>query len=266
MNDDKLLRIEDLHVSVMGHEVLKGVSLEIGEGEIHALFGPNGSGKTTLLNTVMGFSRYKVTKGAIYFKGQDITRATIDERARLGVGISFQRPPTVAGVTLRSLISLSSPSRTNEEIESTAEALDAKDFLDREINAGLSGGEMKRTEMLQIILQSPALVCLDEPESGVDLQHMSLIGKAARTALGRDSFDGTNCRHAMKLRRAGYKSGLIITHTGQIMDHLFVDKGHVLMNGEIVCSGNASELLSEIRDHGYTECFRCAGCERGVCK
>ena len=118
---------------------------------------------------------------------------------------------------------------------------------------------MKRTEMLQIILQSPDFVCLDEPESGVDLENMALIGKAARIALGRDSFDGAGCR-SIKSRRADYKAGLVITHTGQIMDHIFVDKGHVLMNGEIVCSGNAAELLGEIRSHGYTECFRCAGC------
>ena len=259
MAEEKLLEIKDLHVTVDGTEVLKGVSLSVGEGEIHALFGPNGSGKTTLLNAVIGFARYHVTQGSIWFKGQDITNATIDERARLGVGISFQRPPTIRGVTLRSLISFSRPSLTDEEIERTAEKLDAREFLDREINAGLSGGEMKRTEMLQIILQSPDFVCLDEPESGVDLENMALIGKAARIALGRDSFDGAGCR-SIKSRRADYKAGLVITHTGQIMDHIFVDKGHVLMNGEIVCSGNAAELLGEIRSHGYTECFRCAGC------
>ena len=264
MTEDKLLEIKDLHVSVEGREVLKGVSLSIGGGEIHALFGPNGSGKTTLLNTVIGFSRYKITNGSIYFKGEDITGATVDERARLGVGISFQRPPTIRGVTLRSLISFGRPELSREEIEKAAAKLDAAEFLDREINAGLSGGEMKRTEMLQIILQSPELVCLDEPESGVDLENMALIGKAARIALGREDFEGAACRRSIKSRRENYKAGLIITHTGQIMDHLYVDKGHVLMNGEIVCSGNASELLGEIRSHGYTECFRCAGCERRV--
>lgn len=139
MTGDKLLEIEDLHVSVEGRAVLKGVSLSVGEGEIHALFGPNGSGKTTLLNTVIGFSRYKITRGAIYFKGRDITGATIDERARLGVGISFQRPPTIKGVTLRSLISFGSPNLSREEIEKTAAKLDAEEFLDREINAGRSG-------------------------------------------------------------------------------------------------------------------------------
>ena len=262
MAEEKLLELKDLHVSVDGHEVLKGVSLSVNAGEIHALFGPNGSGKTTLLNTVIGFSRYKVTGGSISFKGQDITEATIDERARMGIGISFQRPPTVKGVTLRALASLGREGLSMEELESAAANLDAAEFLDRDINAGLSGGEMKRTEMLQIILQQPDLVCLDEPESGVDLENMALIGRAARIALGREETGGGQCTRLKKSLRSGYRAGLVITHTGQIMDHIYVDRGHVLMNGEIVCSGNAQELLGEIRSHGYTECFRCAGCDR----
>ncbi|WP_281679614.1 ABC transporter ATP-binding protein [Synergistes jonesii] len=262
MADENLLEVKNLHVSVDGREVLNGVSLEVGPGEIHALFGPNGSGKTTLLNTVIGFSRYKVTEGAIYFKGRDITGATIDERARAGIGISFQRPPTVRGVALRSLISFGREGLTPEEIKNAAAKLDAGEFLDRDVNAGLSGGEMKRTEMLQIILQQPELVCLDEPESGVDLENMALIGRAARIALGREEVGGDSCLRTRKSRRGSYRAGLVITHTGQIMDHIYVDKGHVLMNGEIVCSGNAQELLGEIRSHGYTECFRCVGCDR----
>ena len=166
-----MLEIKDLHVTVDGTEVLKESRSPWARARFTRSSGRTVRGaRTTLLNTVIGFARYHVTQGAIYFKGRDITHATIDERARLGVGISFQRPPTIRGVTLRSLISFSRPSLTNEEIERTAERLDAREFLDREINAGLSGGEMKRTEMLQIILQSPDFVCLDEPESGVDLR------------------------------------------------------------------------------------------------
>ena len=262
MADEKLLEIKDLHVSVDGREVLKGVSLSVGAGEIHALFGPNGSGKTTLLNTVIGFSRYRVTQGSISFKGHDITAATIDERARMGIGISFQRPPTVTGVTLRSLAALGKEGLSREEMENAAANLDASDFLDRDLNAGLSGGEMKRTEMLQIILQQPDLVCLDEPESGVDLENMALIGRAARIALGREEAGNDKCVRMKRNLRSGYRAGLVITHTGQIMDHIYVDRGHVLMNGQIVCSGNAQELLAEIRSHGYTECFHCAGCDR----
>ena len=114
-------------------------------------------------------------------------------------------------------------------------------------------------EIVDAEVKGDNLTVFIETESGVDLENMALIGKAARIALGRDSFDGAGCR-SIKSRRADYKAGLVITHTGQIMDHIFVDKGHVLMNGEIVCSGNAAELLGEIRSHGYTECFRCAGC------
>ena len=212
---------------------------------------------------MIGFSRYKITRGSIYFKGRDITGATIDERARLGVGISFQRPPTIKGVTLRSLISFGSPNLSREEIEKTAAKLDAKEFpRPRDKRRALRRRDEAHGDASDNSPVAGGFVCLDEPESGVDLENMALIGKAARIALGRDSFDGAACRRSIKSRRADYKSGLIITHTGQIMDHLYVDRGHVLMNGEIVCSGNALELLGEIRSHGYTECFRCAGCER----
>ncbi len=259
-----LLEIRDLQVTVGGREVLKGVNLTIGQGEIHILFGPNGSGKTTLLNSIIGFSNYKVTGGAIIFKGQDITWATIDERARLGIGISFQRPPVISGVRLRSLTASSNPGLGEDKIEETAEMLNAGQFLDREINAGFSGGEIKRTEMLQIILQDPDLVCLDEPESGVDLDNMSLIGQATRLALGRHP-KGLRCSRSLDWGEP--KAGLVITHTGQIMEYIDVDQGHVFIDGQIVCSGNARDILADIRRHGYSECLRhavdCAACLGG---
>ncbi|NCC96971.1 MAG: ATP-binding cassette domain-containing protein, partial [Synergistales bacterium] len=167
MNGTALLEVRDLCVEVGGQPVLKGVSLDVGEGEIHAIFGPNGSGKTTLLGSIMGLGKYEITCGSILFKGQDITGFSVDQRARLGIGMSFQRPPTIHGVRLRSLLELCEEDRS--KIEALADDLNVSSFLDREVNAGLSGGELKRVELLQLLLQRPELVFLDEPESGVDL-------------------------------------------------------------------------------------------------
>jgi len=266
MNSTTLLEVNDLHVEVEGREVLKGVSLKIGEGEVHAVFGPNGSGKTTLLGSVMGLGKYRVTKGTILFGGTDITGMSVDERARLGVGMSFQRPPTINGVKLRSLLEICDGG-DSAEIEALSEKLNVTPFLDREVNAGLSGGELKRVELLQLLLQKPELVFLDEPESGVDLENMALIGRASASVLGRerpmsacDGCPGTSCRVDVSLKEMKelrYKAGLLITHTGHIMDYVNVDKGHVMMDGRIVCSGNAGDILAEIRRSGYSECFRC---------
>lgn len=265
MNGTALLEVRDLCVQVEGQPVLKGVSLDVGEGEIHAIFGPNGSGKTTLLGSIMGLGKYEITCGSILFKGQDITGFSVDQRARLGIGMSFQRPPTIHGVRLRSLLELCEEDRSN--IEALADDLNVSSFLDREVNAGLSGGELKRVELLQLLLQRPDLVFLDEPESGVDLENMALIGKASASVLGRErplscgpGCDGSSCRRELsikEIKEMRHKAGLLITHTGNIMDYVNVDRGHVMMDGKIVCSGNAREILSEIRQSGYSECFRC---------
>ncbi|PIE55348.1 MAG: ABC transporter ATP-binding protein [Dethiosulfovibrio peptidovorans] len=270
-----MLEVCDLHVEVDGQKVLKGVSLEIGESEVHAVFGPNGSGKTTLLASVMGLGKYTVTQGAILFRGQDITDLSVDERARLGVGMSFQRPPTIHGVRLRSLLEICDKGDV-AEIDSLAETLHVAPFLDREVNAGLSGGELKRVEMLQLLLQKPELVFLDEPESGVDLENMALIGRASASLLGREAplgclcgsgcADRNGCRRDLsvkELRERRHKAGLLITHTGNIMDYVNVDRGHVMMDGRIACSGNARDILEDIRKNGYSECFRCMMSEGG---
>src|SRR5512136_2112967 len=173
-----MLTIEGLHVETHGKEILHGVNLHVEAGETHALFGPNGSGKTTLLMAIMGFPRYQITEGRIWFKGQDITHASLDERARLGIGMSFQRPPVVRGVKTRDVVTACLGARGDGEIVGKmAERLKMGELMERDINYGFSGGEIKRSELLQLLAQSPDLVLLDDPESGVDLVNMALIGQ-----------------------------------------------------------------------------------------
>jgi Fe-S cluster assembly ATP-binding protein len=170
-----MLDIEDLHVKIGDREVLHDINLHIGVGETHVLMGPNGSGKTTLLRTIMGFAGLEVTEGRILFKGRDITTLPIHERAQLGMGMQFQRPPTIAGLKLGKLLAVTSGGN-DEVVSDTATYLHMDAFLDRAINQGFSGGEIKRSEVLQLMIQKPDFVMLDEPESGVDLENISLIG------------------------------------------------------------------------------------------
>jgi Fe-S cluster assembly ATP-binding protein len=254
MKDGFLLEVNDLHVSIGNKEILKGVNLRIKKGEVHAIFGPNGSGKTTLLNAMMGFAGYTV-KGEILFDGRDITQLPVNERARMGIGISFQRPPAIRGVKLRKLIE-SSAKRNGKHLDEYAKNLNLTDFLEREVNVGFSGGEIKRAELLQLILQDPDLVLLDEPESGVDLENIVLIGEYTNHLLGKKR--GPNREKTMKeLYRERKKSGLIITHTGHILDYVDVDMGYILMQGQIACQANPRDMLHTIRECGFGECFRC---------
>ncbi|NYT04820.1 MAG: ABC transporter ATP-binding protein [Methanomicrobiales archaeon] len=240
-----MLTIENLHVDVAGKEVLHDINLHIGEGETHVLMGPNGSGKTTLIRTIMGFSNYTVTKGRILYRGRDITNLPIHERARYGIGMMFQRPPTIAGLKLGKLLIAASGNKP-ELVAEYAASMHMADFLERDVNAGFSGGEIKRSEVLQLMLQQPEFVMLDEPESGVDLENIALIGSAIAKLVEKD-------RHIVHR----HKSGLIITHTGYILDYLEADAGHMLCDGEIRCHGNPREILAVIKSKGYRECIEC---------
>ena len=249
-----MLDIRDLHVEVAGRKVLKGVDLHIAPGETFILFGPNGSGKTTLLMTLMGFSTYKVTAGAIIFKGVDITHAPMYERARLGIGMSFQRPPTIHGLPVRSLVSLCGRNCTGLDVEALAKKVDFDRFLDRDVNAGFSGGEIKRSEMLQLMAQRPDLVLFDEPESGVDIENIALIGNTARRLLGGPARDQEPCT---KKHQRSTKSGLIITHTGYILNYVDADRGQVMYEGRLCCEARPREILDQVREHGYKDCLSC---------
>jgi len=228
-------------------EIIHDVNLTIHRGETHVLFGPNGAGKTTLLMAIMGFPKYRVIKGSITFKGKDITRLTVDERARLGIGMSFQRPPVVRGVKTRDMMAACLKGRGDGEvINQLAEKADLSDFLERDINYGFSGGEIKRSELMQLIAQRPELTLMDEPESGVDLVNIALIGELMNDLLEK------NC--PIQLRKC---MGLIITHTGHILDYVNARTGYVMCGGTIGCVGDPHEMLATIREKGYDECIKC---------
>jgi len=240
-----MLQVKNLYVNVGDKEVLHDINLQIDDGETHVLLGPNGSGKTTLLMTLMGYSNYTVTKGSIAYNGEDVTNMHANERAKRGIGMLFQRPPTISGLKLGKM--LTAISRTKQEnITEMAKSVHMDKFLERDINKGFSGGEIKRSEVLQLMIQNPDFVMLDEPESGVDLENISLIGTTIGSLLEKD-----------KHRANRKKSGLVITHTGYILDYLDADKGHVMCDGQIRCHGNPREILKDIKQRGYKECLEC---------
>ncbi|RXA18014.1 ABC transporter ATP-binding protein [Methanosarcina sp. MSH10X1] len=243
-----MLEIEDLTVEVDGKTLLHDVNLEVKKGYTNVLFGPNGAGKSALMRTIMGFSEYKVVKGRILFNGEDITSLPVDERARRGLGIMMQRPPDMSGIRLRDLIKV--VSKGKKDPEALAENLNMNRFLDRDVNVGFSGGEIKRSELLQLAAQNPALYLLDEPESGVDLVSIEQVGLTIKGLLE----EGIACPGESCIRG---KSALIITHTGQVLDYVTADRGYILCNGTIKCSGNPLKMLEEIKSKGYEECLEC---------
>jgi len=238
-----MLEINDLWVDVNGKEVLKGVNLTIPSGETHILFGKNGSGKSSLLMTIMGFRRYKVRRGRISFRGEDITKLPVDERAKMGIGLAFQRPPSIRGVKTRDVFHICNSNLVS--CDDLADKFEFSGLLERELNVGFSGGEMKKSELLQLLLQDPELVMLDEPESGVDLENLEILGKAINKLLEK------------YLWRTRAKSGLVISHLGFILNYIEADAGYVLMDGRIHCEGNPRELFKGIQRHGYRECLKC---------
>ncbi len=244
-----ILEIKDLCVEVEGQEILHDLDLVIADGEVHALLGPNGSGKTTLMMAIVGYPEYETTKGRILFNGDDIIELDITERARLGIGVSQQRPPTIAGVKLQQVLDYAvanAPQRA-QEIDELVSTFQMEPFLERDINAGLSGGEIKRSELFQLLATRPRFVMMDEPDSGVDLEAMNVIGEMTNELLARN--------HA--IRPTERRAGLIITHTGHILDYVHADRAHVMLDGYIGCSGNPRIILDQIRKYGYQECVRC---------
>lgn len=249
-----LLEIENLAVEVGGKRVLKDINLSIAEGETHVLLGPNGAGKSTLFLTILGFPQYNVVNGTIKFKGQDITNLSTAERVQLGIGVSFQTPPSIRGVSVRDLLKIESHQDMDEELNPRMKELATQlkfsdEFLDRDVNFGFSGGEVKRSEILQLLAQMPDFTMFDEPDSGVDIENVELIASEIGTLLDKD-----------KPQRNRVRSGLLITHLGYILNFVSADKAHVLMDGKISCSGNPTEILEDIRKNGFNGCVECAQC------
>ena len=242
-----MLEIKDLTVEVEGKEIIRDLHLNIEEGEVHVLFGPNGCGKTTLLMTLLGFPSYKVTRGRITFKGVDITNLPTNERVKLGMGMSFQHPPEIRGVKLGDMVNIAQ-GRKEEEIDENVIALAKRlnisiDFLNRDVNLGFSGGEVKRSEILQLLAQAPDFIMFDEPDSGVDVENIELIGKIISELLDRN-----------KMPSKREKSGLIITHSGSIMRHIKADRAHVMLRGRIACSGMPDEITKNVMETGFERC------------
>lgn len=251
-----MLVIEDLKVQLGERTILTHIDLEIRPGETHVLFGPNGSGKTSLLMTIMGYPQYRVMEGKIFFKGVDITALPIDERARMGIGMSYQRPPTIHGLKTRQIVQLCSQGKA--AVETLATQVNFQGFLERDVNAGFSGGEIKRSELLQLMAQDPDLVLFDEPESGVDLENITLVGNTIARLLQKDNGAVVSTgKTKMQKKRERTKMGLIITHTGHILDYVAADKGQVLFDGRLSCVSNPREILRCIGQSGYEECVRC---------
>ena len=249
-----LLEIENLAVEVGGKRVLKDINLSIAKGETHVLLGPNGAGKSTLFLTILGFPQYNVVNGTIKFKGQDITNLSTAERVQLGIGVSFQTPPSIRGVSVRDLLKIESHQDMDEELNPRMKELATQlkfsdEFLDRDVNFGFSGGEVKRSEILQLLAQMPDFTMFDEPDSGVDIENVELIASEIGTLLDKD-----------KPQRNRVRSGLLITHLGYILNFVSADKAHVLMDGKISCSGNPTEILEDIRKNGFNGCVECAQC------
>jgi Fe-S cluster assembly ATP-binding protein len=238
-----VLEVSGLRVSVGGKTIINGVDLAIRRGEVHVLFGPNGSGKSTLLSAIMQLPGYEQNTGSVTVNGHSTAGLTTDAIAKLGVGMSFQHPPTIRGVTLKRFLE---SINCCDDLEHAVERLNMEAFLDRELNAGFSGGELKRAEVLKLYAQNPDLLLIDEPESGVDIENIAVIAGAINAILEQEQ--------PMKLRE---KSALIITHTGHILNYINADVGHVFMDGKIVCSGNPQTIMEDIRRLGFSGCTAC---------
>lgn len=243
------LKITNLHAVVAedGTEILKGVNLEIGAGEIHAIMGPNGSGKSTLSKVLAGHPGYEVTDGEVVFKGENLLELEVDERARSGVFLAFQYPVDIPGVSianfLRTALQARSPDEELDIFDYQEQLLDRMQllemdpsFAERSVNEGFSGGEKKRNEILQLAMMEPDLAVMDETDSGLDIDALKIVSQ------------GVNKLHAERPNMGI----LLITHYQRMLDYIKPDYVHVMVNGRIVRSGGP-ELAHELEQRGYED-------------
>ncbi len=237
-----MLKIDNLRAEIDGNEILKGLELEVGKGEIHAIMGPNGSGKSTLSNVLMGHPRYDVTGGSITFMGEDVMEMEADERARLGMFLAFQYPSEVPGVSVANFLRTAVNAVREEELsimemyrllqdKMKIMQMDPK-FAERYLNEGFSGGEKKRNEILQMLMLEPKLSIMDETDSGLDIDALQVVSKGVNELRGPEF------------------SAVIITHYQRILRYIEPDRVHVMLDGRIVTSGG-KELALELEDKGY---------------
>jgi Fe-S cluster assembly ATP-binding protein len=242
------LEIKDLHVSIEGKEILKGLDLTVEQGKIHAIMGPNGTGKSTLAYTLMGHPSYSVTQGEVHFKGKNVLELEPDERSRLGLFLAFQYPVAIPGVTVANFLRTAINARrraTNPEdkgmpIPEFRKLLKEKmamlkmdqTFAGRYLNEGFSGGEKKRAEILQMATLTPEIAILDETDSGLDIDALRIVADGVNTLMNKDL------------------GALIITHYQRLLNYIKPDYVHVMLDGRIVESGGP-DLALHLEEKGY---------------
>lgn len=241
-----MLTINNLHTIANddNSEILKGLNLNINKGEIHVIMGPNGSGKTTLANTIFNNPKYKITEGEIIFENDKLNDLSTDEIAKKGIFMSFQIPEEIPGITVANFLRTVKTSITNEklnlfafskEVEENMKKLNMnKEYLNRDLNVGFSGGEKKKNEILTLLTLNPKLAILDETDSGLDVDAIKIVSKGINLYKNDDN------------------AVLIITHSTKILKELDVDYVHILYDGKIIKSGDVS-LATTIEERGYTE-------------
>ena len=238
-----LLQVNGLKVAIEDKEILHGVDLTIRAGETHVLMGPNGAGKSTLGYALMGHPRYTISEGSIQFQGEELTGWSADQRAKAGMFLSFQNPLEVPGLTLSHFLRSALEQRQGERVKRMAfrrqleQAMDVLQmdaaYAERELNVGFSGGEKKKTEILQMLMLKPSLAILDETDSGLDVDAVRTVSRGVE--------------EYQKDQKGGL---LIVTHSTRILEALHVDYTHVMFQGQIVRTGDGS-LVEEINQHGF---------------
>ena len=241
---NELLKITNLHANAGEKEILKGLDLTINKGETHVIMGPNGSGKSTTANVILNNPEYKITEGDIFLEGEKINDLKTDEIARKSVFMSFQSPEEIPGISVMNFLKYAKNKTTGEpvkvfqlkeEIENNMQELKMNSsYLNRNLNVGFSGGEKKKTEILQMLTLKPKLAILDETDSGLDVDAIKIVSKGIKMFSNEEN------------------STLIITHGTKILKELDVDYVHILVNGQIVATGSG-ELAKEIEENGYAK-------------
>lgn len=243
-----LLKISGLKAGIEDKEILHGVDLTVGEGEVHVIMGPNGAGKSTLGSVVIGDPRFEVTGGSVVFDGEDITGESPDKISKKGVFLSFQNPIEIPGITLGNFIKTALEMKTGERIKlwdfkkklkETMEVLQMDPaYAERDLNVGFSGGEKKKAEILQLLMLRPKLAILDETDSGLDVDAVHIVSKGIE-----------------EYKKQVGGALMIITHSTKILESLKVDKTHVLVDGKIVVTGDDS-LIEKINNEGFEQFIR----------